>query len=136
MAEININVRVSGELRLPDLAALLQPKAPAVVYTDEPRKPEGGTGGHYPAPEPVEVPEPYIHAAPAAAVKAEVPEAQKKYNIEDIARAGAELAQKGPDKIQALTGLLQQFNLQAVTQLQPEQMEAFVQAMRGLGAEI
>lgn len=59
-----------------------------------------------------------------------------KYSIDDIARAGAELAQQGPDKITALTGLLQQFGLQAVTQLRPDQMGPFVMALRGLGARI
>ena len=59
-----------------------------------------------------------------------------KYSIDDIARAGAELAQQGPDKITALTNLLAQFGLQAVTQLRPEQMGPFVMALRGLGARI
>ena len=59
-----------------------------------------------------------------------------KYSIDDIARAGAELAQQGPDKIAALAGLLQQFGLQAVTQLRTEQMGPFVLAMRGMGARI
>ena len=59
-----------------------------------------------------------------------------KYSIDDIARAGAELAQQGPDKIAALTGLLQQFGLQAVTQLRTEQMGPFVLALRGMGARI
>lgn len=59
-----------------------------------------------------------------------------KFSIDDIARAGAELAQQGPDKITALTGLLQQFGLQAVTQLRPDQMGPFVLALRGLGARI
>lgn len=59
-----------------------------------------------------------------------------KYSIDDIARAGAELAQQGPDKIAALTGLLQQFGLQAVTQLRTEQMGSFVLALRGMGARI
>lgn len=59
-----------------------------------------------------------------------------KYSIDDIARAGAELARNGPDKIAALTGLLQQFGLQAVTQLRPDQMGPFVLALRRLGAQI
>ena len=46
------------------------------------------------------------------------------------------LAQQGPEKLAALNGLLQQFGLQSLTQLPQEQTAAFVQAMRGLGAQI
>lgn len=81
--------------------------------------------------------------APAPAPSAPVPSSPvvpgtepPKFSIDDIARAGAELAQQGPDKITALTGLLQQFGLQAVTQLRPDQMGPFVLALRGLGARI
>ena len=43
---------------------------------------------------------------------------------------------RNPHKIAALTGLLQQFGLQAVTQLRTEQMGPFVLALRGMGARI
>ena len=58
------------------------------------------------------------------------------YSLDDIARAGAQLAAQGPDKITALTALLQQFGLQSVNQLRAEQTGAFVMALRGLGARI
>lgn len=62
--------------------------------------------------------------------------AAPQYSLDDIARAGAQLAAQGPDKITALTGLLQQFGLQSVNQLRAEQTGAFVMALRGLGAQI
>ena len=62
--------------------------------------------------------------------------AAPQYSLDDIARAGAQLAAQGPDKITALTGLLQQFGLQSVNQLRAEQTGAFVMALRGLGARI
>ena len=80
---------------------------------------------------------PTVPSAPAPTPNPVVPGTEPpKYSIDDIARAGAELAQQGPDKITALTGLLQQFGLQAVTQLRPDQMGPFVLALRGLGARI
>lgn len=62
--------------------------------------------------------------------------AAPQYSLDDIARAGAQLAAQGPDKITALTALLQQFGLQSVNQLRAEQTGAFVMALRGLGARI
>ena len=94
-----------------------------------------------PAPGPTTAPAPA--PAPSPAPSASAPSnftglgtESPKYSIDDIARAGAELAQQGPDKITALTNLLAQFGLQAVTQLRPEQMGPFVMALRGLGARI
>ena len=96
-----------------------------------------------PAPGPTTAPAPAPAPAPSPASSASVPSnftglgtEPPKYSIDDIARAGAELAQQGPDKITALTNLLAQFGLQAVTQLRPEQMGPFVMALRGLGARI
>ena len=64
------------------------------------------------------------------------PTAAPTYSIEDITRAGALLAQQGPDKLAQLSGLLQKFSLASVTDLKPEQMGAFVTELRGLGANI
>jgi hypothetical protein len=64
------------------------------------------------------------------------PTSAPQYTLDDISRAGAELVQQDPTKITALTALLQQFNLQSVNQLPPEQMGAFATALRGLGARI
>lgn len=149
------NVNVQGEIRFPDIALLAQammgkslPKAVAAAAPSPlPQLAENPT----PVPAASPVP-PSIAAAtvPSMTAPAPVPSAPApspaipmtpvteapKYSIDDIARAGAELTQQGPDKIAALTGLLQQFGLQAVTQLRAEQMGPFVLALREMGARI
>lgn len=135
-----INVNVQGEIRFPDLMALAQAiagkaitAAPAAanVPASAPVTPIASvtpTVAAAPAPVPVPVPAP----APVPAIPTSTP----KYSIDDIARAGAMLAQQGPEKLAGLNSLLQQFGLQSVTELRSEQTPAFVQAMRGLGAQI
>lgn len=138
-------INVQGEIRLPDIALLAQ----ALMGRPQP---EAMTASRPTAPTPA--PQPAVNPTPASVIPQTaaptVPSAPApspaipmtpvteapKYSIDDIARAGAELAQQGPDKIAALTGLLQQFGLQAVTQLRTEQMGPFVLAMRGMGARI
>lgn len=138
-------INVQGEIRLPDIALLAQAlmgrPQPEAVTAPQPTAPT-------PAPQPAVNPTPAsvipqtaaptVPSAPAPSpVAPTVPVTEApKYSIDDIARAGAELAQQGPDKIAALTGLLQQFGLQAVTQLRTEQMGPFVLALRGMGARI
>lgn len=137
-----INVNVQGEIHFPDLALLAQAitgkaataapaaanvPAPAPVTPIAPVTPTV-TAAPVSAPGPAAVTTP----APAPAIPTSTP----KYSIDDIARAGAMLAQQGPEKLAALNGLLQQFGLQSLTQLPQEQTTAFVQAMRGLGAQI
>lgn len=131
-------INVQGEIRLPDIALLAQAMMgrpqPEAVTAPQPTAPT-------PAPQPAVIPQTAAPTAPSAPapspVTPTVPVTEApKYSIEDIARAGAELAQQGPDKIAALTGLLQQFGLQAVTQLRTEQMGPFVLALRGMGARI
>lgn len=138
-------INVQGEIRLPDIALLAQ----ALMGRPQP---EAMTAPRPTAPTPA--PQPTVNPTPASVIPQTaaptVPSAPApspaipmtpvteapKYSIDDIARAGAELAQQGPDKIAALTGLLQQFGLQAVTQLRTEQMGPFVLALRGMGARI
>lgn len=138
-------INVQGEIRLPDIALLAQAlmgrPQPEAVTTPRPTAPT-------PAPQPAVNPTPAAvipqtaaptapsAPAPSPAIPMTPVTEAPKYSIDDIARAGAELAQQGPDKIAALTGLLQQFGLQAVTQLRTEQMGPFVLAMRGMGARI
>ena len=138
-------INVQGEIRLPDIALLAQAMMgrpqPEAVTAPQPTAPT-------PAPQPAVnptpaavIPQTVAPTAPSAPapspVAPTVPVTEApKYSIDDIARAGAELAQQGPDKIAALTGLLQQFGLQAVTQLRAEQMGPFVLALRGMGARI
>lgn len=159
-------INVQGEIRLPDIALLAQAmmgkapsEAPAVPTTPLPTTtPAQQQHAVTPTPAPQAAPTTYPTTvaaaspmtAPVPAPSAPAPSAPApspaipmtpateapKYSIDDIARAGAELAQQGPDKIAALTGLLQQFGLQAVTQLRTEQMGPFVMALRGMGARI
>ena len=127
-----INVNVQGEIRFPDLALLAQAITGKVATA-------ASVAANVPASAPVT---PTVAAAPVSApapVPAPAPAnptSAPKYGIDDIARAGAMLAQQGPEKLAALNGLLQQFGLQSLTQLPQEQTAAFVQAMRGLGAQI
>ena len=147
-----VTVNVQGEIRLPDIALLAQamlgqaqpaPTAPAFP------QPPVSAPALAPAPAPTIAQPASPTTAPARQLPPAIPQAAPapsnpvvpvteppKYSIDDIARAGAELAQQGSDKIAALTGLLQQFGLQAVTQLRPDQMGPFVTALRGLGARI
>lgn len=140
-------INVQGEIRLPDIALLAQAMMgkpqPEAATAPQPTAPT-------PAPQPAVNPTPAPAAvipqtaaptapsapAPSPAIPMTPVTEAPKYSIDDIARAGAELAQQGPDKIAALTGLLQQFGLQAVTQLRTEQMGPFVMALRGMGARI
>ena len=138
-------INVQGEIRLPDIALLAQAlmgrPQPEAVTAPRPTAPT-------PAPQPAVNPTPAAvipqtaaptapsAPAPSPAIPMTPATEAPKYSIDDIARAGAELAQQGPDKIAAPTGLLQQFGLQAVTQLRTEQMGPFVLAMRGMGARI
>lgn len=141
---MDINVNIRGEIHLPEIAMLCQAvsarpipeaAAPAPVASPAPSPAPAPAPVAAPAPAPTPAPVP-TPAIPSAAPASAVPTSAPTYSIDDIARAGAALAQQGPDKIAALTGLLQQFGLQAVTQLRPEQMGPFVTAMRGLGAQI
>ena len=154
---MDINVNIRGEIHLPEIAMLCQvisarpipeaakPAAPAPAAAPAPVVDPSPAPVAAPAPSPAPAPAPSPAPAPApvptpaipsAAPASAVPTGAPTYSIDDIARAGAALAQQGPDKIAALTGLLQQFGLQAVTQLRPEQMGPFVTALRGLGAQI
>lgn len=152
---MDINVNIRGEIHLPEIAMLCQvisarpisetakpaaapapaatPVAAPVVVPPTTPAPAQVAPASSPTPTPAPAPTPAI---PSAAPASAVPTGAPTYSIDDIARAGAALAQQGPEKIAALTGLLQQFGLQAVTQLRPEQMGPFVTALRGLGAQI
>ena len=146
---MDINVNIRGEIHLPEIAMLCQaisarpisetakPAAPAPAAAPAPVVAPSPAPVAAPAPSPAPAPAPVpTPAIPSTAPASAVPTSAPTYSIDDIARAGAALAQQGPDKIAALTGLLQQFGLQAVTQLRPDQMGPFVTALRGLGAQI
>lgn len=56
--------------------------------------------------------------------------------LDQLATAGASLIRQDDSKRAALMGLLQQFGVQSVMQLKPDQIGAFATAMRRLGANI
>lgn len=58
------------------------------------------------------------------------------YTAEQISRAGAELVQTDPTKMQALLAMLQQFGVATIQMLKPEQFGAFANGLRGLGARL
>ena len=76
-----------------------------------------------PAPAPV--------AAPTTA-----PVAGPTYTIQDLAVAGANLVRENPAVHPQLMGLLGQFGVQAVTDLKPDQLGPFANAMRQMGAKL
>ena len=133
-----INVNVQGEIRFPDLALLAQAITGKVATAASVAANVPASASVTPtvAAAPVSAPAPAPVPAPVPAPAPAIPTGTPKYSIDDIARAGAMLAQQGPEKLAALNGLLQQFGLQSLTQLPQEQTAAFVQAMRGLGAQI
>lgn len=72
--------------------------------------------------------------APSAPPVTTAPTAAPQYTLEQLTKAGADLAQAG--KMDQLLALLTQYGVQAVTQLPPAQYGAFATALRGLGAAL
>lgn len=117
-------------------------EAPVAAPTDAPVT--GAVNGgasvptNAPAPAPVEAPAPVNTAisdpAPAAPAVPTAP-AEKVYTFDDITNAGAQLLEAG--KMEQLMGLLKiNYNVQAVTQLRPDQYAAVAADLRKLGARI
>lgn len=90
--------------------AAVEPEAPQAAAT--PAEPEK------PAEKPVEA-----AAAPAP-------------TMDQIANAGARLLDADAGKMMPLLDLLREFGVQAITQLKDDQLAAFAERLRGLGAEI
>jgi hypothetical protein len=73
--------------------------------------------------------------APATAPSAnQVPTTAPTYQMDDLARAAAQLMDAG--KQQELLGLLAKFNVQALTQLPQKQYGAFATELRQMGAKL
>ena len=75
-----------------------------------------------------------VQAATMAPVQATVPTTSVTYTPDDLARAAFALMDSG--RQQELIGLLQQFGVNAIPELKPEQFGAFATALRGMGAQI
>lgn len=73
--------------------------------------------------------------APAAAPTT-APVAGPTYTVQDLAVAGANLVRENPAIHPQLMGLLGRFGVQAVTDLKPEQLGPFANAMRQMGAKL
>ncbi len=71
---------------------------------------------------------------PTTPVQATVPTTSVTYTPDDLARAAFALMDSG--RQQELIGLLQQFGVNAIPELKPEQFGAFATALRGMGAQI
>lgn len=85
-----------------------------------------------PAPAPAAVP-----VAPTAAPAPVAPTSPApSITLAQLAEAGANLISADSSKRPVLMSLLQQFGVQSVLQLKPDQIGAFATAMRGLGANI
>ena len=94
-----------------------EPEAPQAATT--PAEPEK------PAEEPVEAAETKWET-----VKTPTP------TLDEIATAGARLLDADASKMMPLLDLLREFGVQAITQLKDDQLAAFAERLRGLGAEI
>lgn len=72
--------------------------------------------------------------ASVAPIQPVVPTTSVTYTPDDLARAAFALMDSG--RQQELIGLLQQFGVNAIPELKPEQFGAFATALRGMGAQI
>jgi hypothetical protein len=77
-------------------------------------------------PAPAASPAPVVPVVPVAAAPA--------YAIDDLAKAGAELAQSG--KMEDCVALLKKYNIPSLHQLPQEQYGAFATELRALGAKL
>lgn len=84
-----------------------------------------------PAPEPVPIP---VAPMPAPEPIAPVPAPATNITLQQIARAGASLVDRG--KKAEVIGVLRRYGVQAVTQLKSEQFGQFAGELRALGAQI
>ena len=58
------------------------------------------------------------------------------FTVEQIGKAGADLVTANPAKRNELNALLQRYGVQSVSELGPEHLGTFAQALRGMGANI
>lgn len=77
---------------------------------------------------------PAVTQTPPPAPTTQVPTTTAAYTADDLARAAMALMDSGHQ--QDLIGLLQQFGVNALPALRPEQYGAFATALRGMGAQI
>lgn len=87
-----------------------------------------------PAPEPAQ-PVPLAAPAPEPAQPAPVAApAKPSVTVDDLMRAAAALRDEG--KLLAVTGLFPDFGIQKISDLKANQLDAFAEKLRGLGAQV
>lgn len=121
---MDLNIHVEGQISL--LTPALEQLISRIAYPQSPAQPQAAPAA---TPAPTAPP-----AMPAPSAPTAAPTTAPVYTVDQIAKAGAELAQAG--KMPQLMALLQQYGVQAVTQLRPEQYGEFATALRGLGAQL
>lgn len=139
---MDFNVNGGITVRIPALEQLLPHLVAFMDSAATPAQPQAAPAPATPAAMPAPAaPAAPVSAAPAAppampapTAPAVAPTTAPTYTMDQIAKAGAELAQAG--KMPQLMALLQQHGVQAVTQLRPEQYGEFATALRGLGAQL
>lgn len=142
--EATATVTKTGELQIPAGAPLT---VTAVEPTTEPEKPKRKrvskqaaemlaesaqeAAGEPEAPQAATTPaEPEKPAATAEATE------QPQVTISQIAAAGTEFLNQDSSHMAPLLALLDEFNVQAITMLKPEQLPSFAARLRQLGAEV
>ena len=85
------------------------------------------------APEAVEGPKQPPKAEPAQPVPLATP-AKPSVTVDDLMRAAAALRDEG--KLLAVTGLFPDFGIQKISDLKANQLDAFADKLRGLGAQV
>lgn len=115
------------------------PAAPPAVFTAPPAQvPHANPLTQPPAMPPQQpaavAPPAQMPPAPPAAPAQPPAAAAPTYTLDQLAKAGAALAQSG--QMEAALALLARYGVQTVNQLQPEQYGAFATELRALGAQV
>lgn len=130
----------NGEVTIPagttatvqSVEQVVQPTTVALVAPQQTAPAPQPQAQTIPMPQPTApVPQPQ---APTPAQQTTAQPQQKALTLNDIATAGAGLVDQG--KMQQVIELLGKYGVQAITQLQPTQFDAFAGELRALGAAI
>lgn len=124
--------RIGAEHPAKDAPPAVPAAAPAPASAG-PSAPANAAAPSLPATAPTVPPVPPV---PAAAVPTVPTAPPPGYTAEQLGRAGAALIAADPGKREQLIALLQQFGVQTIQALPPEQYGAFATALRGSGAKI
>lgn len=114
-------------------AVPIAPAMPAQSVPTVPTTPVQSTAPVVPT-QPTAPTAPTQTATPVAPAQPAVPTSSVTYTPDDLARAAFVLMDSG--RQQELIGLLQQFGVNAIPELKPDQFGAFATALRGMGAQI